>query len=221
MILTCPACATRYLVDPHTLGARGRRVRCARCAESWYQAPPEPEPAAPAPPPIQPTHATARPLPPGSNLPALIPPRRPGPSPLAWAALALLLVAGLAAALAFREGIVRQWPPAGRLYAALGLPAARQGPGFNLRHLASERTLSQGRPVLRVSAEVVNLGPAARPAPPLHLTLKDAEARPLKEWTERLAGGPLGPGQAAAFEAELADPPAAAVSLSVRFEAEG
>ena len=44
MIVTCPACATRFLVDPAALGPGGRTVRCARCAETWFQAPP-PDPA--------------------------------------------------------------------------------------------------------------------------------------------------------------------------------
>ena len=41
MILTCPACQTRYVVDPALIGAAGRIVRCAKCANSWHQVPNE------------------------------------------------------------------------------------------------------------------------------------------------------------------------------------
>ncbi len=40
MIVTCPACTVRYVVNPAQLGATGRTVRCARCAETWHQDPP-------------------------------------------------------------------------------------------------------------------------------------------------------------------------------------
>jgi len=46
MILTCPACATRYVVDPKAIGASGRTVRCARCHKSWHQDVPEDLPPA-------------------------------------------------------------------------------------------------------------------------------------------------------------------------------
>src|SRR5262252_1618496 len=43
MIIGCPSCRTRYLVDEHALGGRtGRTVRCATCGHTWHQsAPPE------------------------------------------------------------------------------------------------------------------------------------------------------------------------------------
>lgn len=224
MILTCPACATRYLVDARALGERGRQVRCARCAHSWYQAPAEPaDEAAAAPVPPAPTAAqTVQPIPPGSNLPALIDTRRRRRSPLGWLALAVVVLVGCAAAVVWRETVVRAWPPSGRLYHVLRLPLAADAEArFNLLHLVSERGVSAGRPVLKVSGEVVNIGPAAGPPPALRLALKDRNARALRQWTERLEGGPLAPGQGRAFTAELADPPAEAVSLSVSLGADG
>jgi predicted Zn finger-like uncharacterized protein len=39
MILTCPACQTRYEADATKFPPEGRNVRCARCGEVWHQAP--------------------------------------------------------------------------------------------------------------------------------------------------------------------------------------
>ena len=42
MILTCPACDTKYVVKDGAVPPGGRQVRCAACKHSWHQ---DPEPA--------------------------------------------------------------------------------------------------------------------------------------------------------------------------------
>ena len=39
MHLVCPHCTTSYAVDPATLGAAGRTVRCSRCKGVWLARP--------------------------------------------------------------------------------------------------------------------------------------------------------------------------------------
>ncbi len=39
MILTCPKCATRFLIEEGQIGEGGRTVRCSACGEQWRATP--------------------------------------------------------------------------------------------------------------------------------------------------------------------------------------
>jgi len=40
MIISCPSCDARYVVDPGKIGPDGRRVKCAKCGHTWAQTAP-------------------------------------------------------------------------------------------------------------------------------------------------------------------------------------
>lgn len=63
MIITCPSCSARYVVDPVKIGAAGRTVKCAKCAHAWAQPAPTPEEMADSPAAV-PTVPPAEPPPP-------------------------------------------------------------------------------------------------------------------------------------------------------------
>jgi predicted Zn finger-like uncharacterized protein len=147
MILTCPACSTRYLVDPATLGRDGRMVRCAKCGHSWMQRPPVDMPKAVdldiSPPPEE-----IKPIPVGSSLPAI---RKPPPpksrKPLAISAIAAALLV-LIGGIYMRQDIVEIWPPSALLFETVGLPVDALGAGLQLQNVRSEKRVEDGITVL-------------------------------------------------------------------------
>jgi predicted Zn finger-like uncharacterized protein len=42
MLIVCPTCSSSYNIDPASLGRDGRTVRCGRCKNLWFAAPPSP-----------------------------------------------------------------------------------------------------------------------------------------------------------------------------------
>src|ERR1700722_2827767 len=76
MILVCPLCQTRYLIPASHFAAGPRQVRCAKCSHNWQAEAPHTIDVIRAPSPeateSSSENASSPPLPPGSNLPALI-----------------------------------------------------------------------------------------------------------------------------------------------------
>ena len=68
MHIVCPHCTTSYAINPATLGAAGRTVRCSRCKETWLARPEDAIEMADAMPATMAN--SAQPAPPAENDPA-------------------------------------------------------------------------------------------------------------------------------------------------------
>lgn len=234
MIVTCPACSVRYLVDPRALGAKGRTVRCARCANTWHQdAPPETlqAEAPPPPPPALPKPAASladvppreRATPalsaePRVQLPALAQPKRSWSTALAWAAVVLLLIVGAAAgALLERDRIVTLLPATAPLYALAGFPANEAGNGLVFRHVTTSCDTENGLPTLVIQGEVQNVSPVARSVPKLVAILRDRGEHELQEQSFTVTAERLLPGEAVPFQTTISQPAEEASGVIVTF----
>ncbi|HYD97805.1 MAG TPA: DUF3426 domain-containing protein [Alphaproteobacteria bacterium] len=219
MILTCPACSTRYMVDPAAIGTSGRTVRCAKCHHTWHQAPAEDMPQNYEE--VDPFPEVARPIPPGSNLPAPIEPRRRrGGQILGWAAFGLAVAALGAAVVVERARVVTYLPAAAPLYQAVGLdvPAA---PRLTVEVLGDTVKPSRRREgdddIIAISGEVVNTGDRRQAVPPLRAALLNPAGEELQHWIFTATPSELEPGQTAQFDTELRNPPPDAVNFVVAF----
>ena len=215
MILTCPSCTTRYLIDPAALGEAGRVVRCARCSHSWTERPPEdmPKRVDVIPPPEQVT-----PLPPGSNLP-VIREARGTSSGIGWAALAAVIVVVLAGAYLARDRVIEAWPLAAQLYAQLGLDVQAATRGLELRNVQQSTIIEDERTVVVVTGEIVNVSGRTRDVPKVVAEIMDKEQIIIHSWMMTPADSRLPPGESTAFSDRLTDPPKNAVQLKVRLDA--
>jgi predicted Zn finger-like uncharacterized protein len=213
MILTCPACSTRYMVDASALGSEGRRVRCAKCGHTWMQAPPQDLPKR--------IEEAAREPEAPPRAPVAVRPARPAArgrsAALGWIAL-LVVLGGLGGgAYQYRQQIVAYWPPAARLYYELGIKLQVLGEGLEIRNLNLARSENDGTAVLRITGEVANTSESPRDVPMLRGALVTSDAREVQHWTFSADHDRLMPGEVASFRTEVANPDPAAANVSITF----
>lgn len=243
MILTCPACGTRYQADEAKFPPEGRKVRCAKCTHVWHQQAatmsPEPDVAT-----IATEDERAPEFPKGEpqrqseSEPAFFrnrasAPEGPTPTerqPVAWGAIlgvaagwialiAVVLVIGYAA-VKYRQDIATIWPQSAGVYSSLGLKVNNRGIDF--AHVDYHRESEDGQVVLAVTGAIVNDGDRELPVPQsVRVILSDASNHELYHWNFTPNVQTLKPGQSAAFLTRLSSPPSGASHLEVRFAPNG
>jgi predicted Zn finger-like uncharacterized protein len=198
MLIVCPSCASEYTIDPATLGADGRTVRCAICRDTWSAAPdrPDPEDKAAA-------RAGAVLLGTGGFAPTRRKPARRA-----------LVVAGVTLSL-----LALAWPLAGewRHVEAVAMDALLGPSRPVFREVLSEVVGPHGNRTLVVSGELVNEAGAAIALAPLEFLVRNGDEQVLVAWTSAPPQPSLEPGEAARFEARLPQPPVKGRDVRVHF----
>jgi predicted Zn finger-like uncharacterized protein len=226
MILTCPACATRYQADEAKFPPQGRKVRCAKCGHVWQQpgpsAPPEPDAAVPPPPTPQPQLSRTRSFAPDTVVTEREPLARGAMLAVAagWIGLVVLILVIGYSAIRYRQEISVIWPQSAGVYSSLGLKTEARGIDFV--RVDYRRENEDGQMVLAVTGQIVNSSKQELPVPQtVRVTLSDAERHEIYHWTFTPNVQSLKPGQSSPFLTRLASPPAAARHLEVRFAPNG
>lgn len=226
MILSCPACQTRYAVPDSAVGPTGRQVRCAACKHSWFQAPKAGAPVAArtaAPSFATPAAAAGQvpqsaprvvPAPPAAAIEpqdfdafAHEPPFRARRNPAKlWTALAVAAAALMLAALA--------------AISYFGLPAMQLNSGatgqpFDIEGRAERREMASGNELLTVTGRITNLTGEVRRVPPIRAELRDAQGRSVYNWSISAPVAELQPHQSATFNSAEVDVPAGARALNL------
>lgn len=219
MILTCPNCNARFLVNAAALRPNGREVRCGRCRHQWFAAAPtKADGTAPVTAAEPSVFVEPQPIPPGSNLPAIAshPRRRPVGAIVGWILFALVVVA-LGVAVAAREQIMALYPETRDVYGALGFEIPPPGEGLQITDVVSSRSTQAGVPVLTSEGRIVNVSSIERRLPLLRGALRDASGRELQSWHFTVPAERLAPGESVTFRTEIRQPAAAAAELSITF----
>ena len=243
MIITCPRCATRYLLEAGVVRPPGRQVRCARCQHTWFQDSQLDLPT-PIPVPVEeqapsgPVTDRSRMLapPPGSiaqPIPRFELPAPPLPKPASPAGerqrSRSRSLAGLSILLAFLAGFVllflympteiaQVWPESASLYEALGMPVNTRGFKIIASHT---QELDKTVPVIAIKGQIINETDRELPVPKLRLAVRDQAGREIYHWTVLADQQRLGPREQGTFSARLESPPADAADLEVRFAKTG
>ncbi|HYI40216.1 MAG TPA: zinc-ribbon domain-containing protein [Allosphingosinicella sp.] len=224
MILSCPACKTRYVVPDSAVGPSGRQVRCASCRHSWLQAPPSPRtsaewrdsPAPPPPPPPPPLREPAAARPSASVLGpapqqepenydafAHEPPFRPRRNPAKlWTILAVaagvLMLAATAAVYSF--GLPE-------LGVDIALPGRNATPLKLTDIRARKEALASGNALLSVTGRITNPTGSVQRVPQLRAEVRDSSGKAVYSWSISPPVSELQPGQSAIFNSAEMDVP--------------
>ena len=114
-----------------------------------------------------------------------------------------------------RVAVVRALPGSAWLYTRLGLPVNVRGLDF--RDVAYSWETDDGRVVLEVHGDIVNITRDRLDVPRVVFALRDAASTEVYQWEDQVVRDPLAAGESATFAIRIPTPPKSIKSVQVRF----
>ena len=203
MVVTCPKCSKRYMLDEALLPQEGRQVRCISCHHIWRKIPDLSN--RPTTPPFVGAADIALQMKVSSEQQS---------SWMQWIIIASILVAFASTLILGRNLIVAYWPRAEKYYELVGLQVSLPGSGLSITNASSQIYQEGPIEMIRVMGSVVNASGSSRPIPPLKIKLmgnvtehqcveqNNGEGCVLDHWEHRLSEQSLLPGEKIQFETD-------------------
>lgn len=203
MVVTCPQCSKRYMLDEALIPQEGRQVRCLACSHVWRKIP-------------DPVHHTPPPAFLGVDIgPPMNMSSEKQSSWTGWMIFASLLVLCFSVLIFGRNFIVSHWPDGEKYYELLGLRVTLPGSGLSITNAASQLHSDGPLEMIRVMGNVVNTSDSVQSISPLKIKLmgenthpkcletsKDKNGCVLDQWEHRLSEQSLLPGEKIHFETD-------------------
>lgn len=199
MIVTCPQCSKRYMLDENLLPKNGRQVRCVACQHVWHQ---DPDITPMNPPPLKGIIDMA--------IQEKMEPEKKS-SWLGWIVFLTVVVFVLSFFSFGRDAIVKFWPKSERLYNLVGWHINLPGADLSIENATSLSHQEGNIEMIQVSGEIVNTSSQVRSIPLLKIKLMGPFSHPkckdqidgacvLEQWEHRLSENSLLPGEHIHFE---------------------
>lgn len=225
MILTCPNCASRFLISAEALAPSGRRVKCSACGTQWFQIPDSDaaDDETQSPP--------ARLI--DEDIPHSVKPLVSGPSseesPLAHAGLSTSAlrknIAGYGAAFAVfcavfgilllaKPLLVASWPASAALYERLGFAVALPGEGLVFDRL---KAVADAGGALHVEGQIINLMRKTQVVPLIEVSLRTIKGDILKQWYIQPPQDEIAGEQNVPFKAQYSEGLSGAENINLQF----
>lgn len=214
MILTCPACGTRYQMADDKFGTSPRTIRCARCKHDWVEYPvsaPMAPPSAPDPDTTfaNTNHSKLPPLPPeavsddtSTFMAVALNSRRPQHRAkqrvyMALFGLSFVVVGGAAALLMLQDPLMKAFPQLEAVYKPLGLmheTSKLSFDGLAITNVTRELEDMNGMTSLVFRGQVHNQTASEMPVPNIEVKLFDDRGVMLDYWKVQPDKNTIAPG---------------------------